>query len=298
MTFTLHAFRDDAPEAQRLAAALGTSTAFVDVHIFPDGETAPRVPPTALTTIVYRSLRDPNTKLVELLLTVDAWRRQGAKQLVLVAPYLPYMRQDAVFRSGEPISQRVITHLLDAAFDRIITVDPHLHRTASLTELFPTCETTRLFGVDALASHYRVSPPRPDTLVVGPDIESGQWVLRIAKALGLEHATLRKDRRGDSDVVIRTPDGLLLATRPVLLVDDICSTGGTLRAAVALLKASGAGPVTVFVTHALANPAAIEDLVRTGADCVLSSDSCPGPTGAVHLADLIAGALKQSITAR
>lgn len=88
----LHAFRDDAAEAQRLADALQVPLAFVDVHTFPDGELVPRVPEPAQTTIVYRSLHRANEKLVELLLAVDAWRRNGAKQLVLVAPYLPCAR--------------------------------------------------------------------------------------------------------------------------------------------------------------------------------------------------------------
>lgn len=294
MNISLHAFRDDAPEAQRLATALGMPLTFVDVHTFPDGETAPCVPVTTPTTLVYRSLHQPNAKFLELLLAVDAWRRNGAKRLVLIAPYLPYMRQDAVFRAGEPISQKVVAHLLDAAFDRIITVDPHLHRTSSLAELFPTCETTCLFGADALARHYRQRPPPASTLVIGPDVESGPWVNRIAGTLGLEYATLRKHRHGDSDVVIDLPDKLSLADRPVLLVDDICSTGGTLHAAISLLKRADAGPITVFVTHALGSANVTDALLRAGAASVLSTDSCPGVTGTVHLAALIAEALPPS----
>lgn len=294
MTIALHAFRDEAAEAQRLANALQTPLAFVDVHTFPDGETAPRVPEPARTTIVYRSLYQPNAKLVELLLAADAWRRNGVEELILVAPYLPYMRQDKTFRTGEPISQRVVARLLDAAFDRVITVDPHLHRTTSLTELFPTCASTHLHGADALVPYLRARALPAATLVIGPDIESDPWARRIAEPLGWDHATFRKVRRGDAEVEIQSASGLPIAGRPILLVDDICSTGGTLRKAMSILQSSGAGPITIFITHMLGDPKVTESLLRAGAAHIISTDSCPGPTSEIHLAILIAQSLKRS----
>ena len=71
-------------------------------------------------------------KLVALLLAVEALRRNGAKRLVLVAPYLCYMRQDIAFQPGEAISQKAIGGLLAGLVDRVITVDAHLHRTPDI----------------------------------------------------------------------------------------------------------------------------------------------------------------------
>jgi ribose-phosphate pyrophosphokinase len=295
MTAVIHAFPDQATEARRLADALGLELGLVDVHEFPDGEIVPRVPVPAETTIVYRSLNRPNVRLVELLLAADAWRSHGAQRLVLVAPYLPYMRQDTAFRIGEPVSQRVVAELLDRAFDRLVTVDPHLHRTPSLAKLFPTCETTHLFGADALVPHLRASRVDAETLVVGPDIESGPWAARIAEPLGLTHTTLCKVRRGDADVDLRPPAGFEPSGRPVLLVDDICSTGGTLLKAVALLKSAGAGPITVFITHAIGGAAATDRLLQAGAAEVIATDSCRGPVSVVHLAGLLAQSLNDIV---
>lgn len=291
MSTVLHAFHDQAAEARRLAAALQVPLAFVDVHTFPDGETLPRIPVPGSTTIVYRSLNRPNAKLVELLLSVDAWRENGAERLILVAPYLPYMRQDIAFRNGEPVSQRVLAGMLGAAFDRIVTVDPHLHRTPSLAALFRRCESTHLFGVDALISHLRTSPLPAETIVVGPDIESDPWTSRIASSLGLDHATFRKVRRGDVEVEIEPPPNLSIAGRPILLVDDICSTGGTLRKTTSILRSSGAGAITIFITHMLGDATVAEGLLQAGAARIISTDSVPGPTSEVHLADLIAQSL-------
>jgi ribose-phosphate pyrophosphokinase len=91
-----------------------------------------RVGPAASTTIIYIPLDQPNDKLLTVLFAAEALRRGGAERLVLVAPYLCYMRQDAAFQKGEAITQRVIGWLLAGLVERVITVDAHLHRTTDL----------------------------------------------------------------------------------------------------------------------------------------------------------------------
>lgn len=295
MSIALHAFEEDRAPAGRLAALLDTPLSLVQTHTFPDGESLPCVPKAMPTTLVYRSLDRPNAKLVELLLAADAWRRIGVHRLVLVAPYLPYMRQDKVFSEGEPVSQRVVAGLLDSAFDRIVTVDPHLHRTKSLASLFNHAECTVVRGGDALIPFLRSSPFAAGSLIVGPDAESEQWARYVAEGLGLRHGVLAKQRRGDRDVVLSVPPGLEVHGAPVLLVDDICSTGATLAAAIRTLKAAGAKTIAVFVTHGLWTDAAIGDLRSAGADWIAASDSCNQPAEEVGLAKVLAAALRNEI---
>jgi ribose-phosphate pyrophosphokinase len=292
MTFVLHAFRDEEAPARRLAEALGSPLAFVETHCFPDGELLPRIPPAAPTTLVYRSLAQPNAKLAELMLAAEAWRRNGVRRLVLIAPYLCYMRQDKSFSPGEPVSQKVIAGLLDAMFDRIVTVDPHLHRTLRLAALFAHAENTHLHGADALDRSLDPIFSQPNLLVIGPDEESAPWTGRIAQRLNADHATLAKHRKGDRDVDLVAPRSLAVNGRAVLLVDDICSSGGTLIAATRLLRAAGASSVSILVTHALCGSEVLRNLAAAGAGRVMSSDSCQHPTNTVPLARLLAGALK------
>ena len=84
---------------------------------------------------MLRGLHQPNDKLVELLIAVPAARARGARQILLVCPYLAYMRQDMAFHPGEAVSQRHVGALLASQVDGLITVDPHLHRIASLDEV-------------------------------------------------------------------------------------------------------------------------------------------------------------------
>lgn len=291
MKAVLHAFDDEAEQAGRLAGALGVELGQVALHGFPDGETLPTVPPVAPTVLVYRSLDRPNPKLMPLLLACDAWRRAGARRLVLVAPYLSYLRQDAVFEPGQSLSRDVLGALLRPWFDRIVTVDPHLHRTADLSARW-NVPVTVLSAAPVLAA---ALPDLHAPLVVGPDEEAGAWAEALAHALDAPHVTFRKQRRGDRDVRLTLPRGLAVDGRPAVLVDDVSSTGVTLERAALSLCAAGASSVDVAVTHALFDGEALARLRRAGARRIVSSDSCRHPTNAAPLARLLAAALTDEL---
>ena len=136
----VYGFPESADGARRLAAALDVPCHIAELHRFPDGESLVRLPQAAEgevgRAVVYRSLNRPNDKLVELTLAASVLRRHGATELCLVAPYMAYMRQDAVFRPGEPVSQTVVGDWLGRLFDRFVCVEPHLHRTHTLDAVF------------------------------------------------------------------------------------------------------------------------------------------------------------------
>jgi len=285
-------FADEAAPARRLAEALEAPLAPVTTHRFPDGEILPRVSaPASPVTVVYRSLDRPDEKLVELLLAADAWRRAGARQLILVAPYFCYLRQDAVFKPGEPLSRDVIAPLIGARFDAVVTVQAHLHRTADLAATLGT-RACNLLAVEPLAA----ALPKYDTppLVIGPDAESAPWAAAWARRLGGESASLRKTRKGDRDVSEELP-AVAIAGRPVVIVDDVASSGRTLERAVALAHGAGAATIDVAVVHALMDEAATRRVRRAGAGRIISTDSVAHPTSAAPLAAILAGAVRQMI---
>jgi len=291
VTAVLQAFEDEAEPARRLAAALGVAFGQVALHRFPDGEALPTVPGAAPTVLIYRSLDRPDPKLMPLLLACDAWRRAGARRLVLVAPYLSYLRQDALFAPGQPLSRDVLGALLGPRFDRFVTVDPHLHRTADLSASWNAAVTV-LSAAPVLASALRdVAEP----LVVGPDEEAGAWASALGRALGAPHVTLRKQRQGDRDVSLTLPEGLDVRGRSTVLVDDVASSGVTLERAAQRLRAAGAASVDVAVTHALFDDAAQVRLERAGVRRIVSSDSCRHGSNGAPLAGLLAAALRREV---
>jgi ribose-phosphate pyrophosphokinase len=285
----LLAFEDEAPLAHELAAALGVALAFIDCHTFPDGETRLRLPPALPPrTVVLRGLQQPNPRLAPLLLAAAGARELGAQHLTLVAPYLAYMRQDMAFTPGEVVSQRHLGHLLAQAFDVVVTVDPHLHRIASLDEVLPGKRGVALSAAPLLGA--AVAQALPHALLLAPDEEAGQWVRAAAMPHGLDHAVCHKVRSGDHDVAVALPDQPV-AGRAVVLLDDVASTGNTLAAAARGALAQGASSVDVVVTHALFVGDALALVHAAGVRHVWSSNCVPHASNVVSVVPLLAAAL-------
>jgi ribose-phosphate pyrophosphokinase len=287
-TVLLH-FDEDQASATRIAQAAGMAHARIERHRFPDGELKLRLPPALPARVVLlRTLNNPNEKLVELLLVARTARTLGATHLTLVAPYLAYMRQDIAFQSGEVVSQRVVGRFLADLFDAVITVDPHLHRVATLTEAVPVAQATVLSGAPLLADLIATHHAQP--LLIGPDEESAQWIAQAAERHGFDFGVCRKIRNGDRDVHIALPD-LNIAGRTVVLLDDVASSGHTLAGAARLLLAAGAASVDVAVTHALFAGDALQVIQQAGVGQVWSTDCITHPSNAVSMAPLIAQTL-------
>jgi ribose-phosphate pyrophosphokinase len=238
---------------------------------------------------LLRGLQRPNHKLAELMIVAPAARELGATHLTLVCPYLAYMRQDMAFQPGEAVSQRHIGQALAAWFDHVITVDPHLHRVATMDEVLPGRRGVALSAAALLGAWAARHASRP--ILLGPDEEAAPWVRRAAQAQGLEHGTCIKQRSGDRDVCVALPD-LPFEGREVVLIDDVASTGRTLAVTAGALLQRGAVAVDVAVTHALFVDDAIGQLTAAGVRHVWSSDSVPHASNVVSLVPLLATALR------
>ncbi|MDQ2102494.1 ribose-phosphate diphosphokinase [Azospirillum isscasi] len=287
----VYGFPESADGAQRLAEALNVPCHIAELHRFPDGESLVRLPEPVERAVVYRSLDRPNDKLVELTLAASVLRRQGAAELCLVAPYMAYMRQDAVFRPGEPVSQTVVGDWLGRLFDRFVCVEPHLHRTHTLDAVFVGRPSVCLSGAGAIAERLRAEGTAADAVIVGPDEEAAPLVEAVAGPLGLAALVGRKERRGDRDVTVTLPAGAPLAGRPVVIVDDVISSGETIFSCARAARAAGASSIRVFGVHALFDTAVSARFAAEGLGVPLSCDGVPHPSNALPLARLIADAL-------
>ncbi len=279
-------------DAMRLAKHLEIAAHEISLHRFPDDELRITVGPAAVTTVIYASLDRPNDKLVALLFAAEALRREGAKRLVLVAPYLCYMRQDAAFQEGQAISQRAIGKLLADTFDRIVTINAHLHRIANIHAVFPGREADDLSAMPAIADTIRSGGYDQETIVVGPDGESRPWVSDLANRLNIDYAVARKVRCGDQAVDIGFENDSMFAGRPVLIVDDIVSSGGTLIACAKVLATAGASKMDAIIIHALFDERLVHKFTCSGIRSVRSTSSIPHPTNAIALDSVLIGALR------
>jgi len=279
--------------AERLASVCGIPAAEVSSHRFPDQELRLTLPwaedqPLPETLVLYRSLDRPNDKLVELLLIARHAQSLGIPRLLLVAPYLAYMRQDIAFNPGEIVSQRIVGQFLAELFDGVITVDPHLHRISHLSEAIPLADAIALSGAPRLAD--LIGQRRQQPLLIGPDAESAQWVELAAARIGCDYAVCSKVRHGDRQVEVSLPV-LDVSGRQVVLMDDVASSGRTLARACEQLLVAGAASVDVAVTHALFAGDALQEIHAAGVGEVWSTDCIAHPSNAIDMSPVLAEAL-------
>ena len=278
----------------QLAAALHCDCSDLQLHRFPDGETLVRIAADVDgdQVVIAASLDHPDGKLLPLAFAADAARETGAERVVLVAPYLAYMRQDVRFHAGEAVTSRTFARLLSSTFDALVTVDPHLHRWNSLSQIY--------------AIHSRIVPSAPaiaawiaqnvsEPLVVGPDAESEQWIAEVARLADAPDTVLEKERRGDRDVAVRLRDELVGETRSPVLVDDIVSTGQTLIAAAQALRSTGLrDPIAVGV-HVLADAPELDSIRAAGIPLLVSCDTVEHPTNHISLVPELARAVRAEL---
>lgn len=281
--------------AAALAAQGGWRLGEMETRRFPDGESYVRVLSDVRGSIVeiVCTLTRPDGAFLPLVFAADAVRDLGATEVNLVAPYLAYMRQDRRFKPGEAVTSRSFARLVSTAFDRLTTIDPHLHRYRSLSELYSIGGQV-LHAASVLADW--IAAKVRDPLIIGPDEESEQWVSAVAGRVGAPHVVLRKIRHGDRDVEIVVPDLSGFGGRRPVLIDDIASSGRTMiEAARQLLRRGLDRPVCAVVHGVFADDA--YDRLSAVAERIVSTDSIPHRSNAIALAPLVADAITRNLDA-
>jgi ribose-phosphate pyrophosphokinase len=283
--------------ARDLAAALGAEPGRIEQRRFPDGESYVRFdsPVAGRAVLLLAALDRPDEKFLPLVFAASTARELGAASVGLIAPYLPYMRQDARFRPGEGVTSAYFARALSAAVDWLVTVDPHLHRRKSLAEIY-TVPALALHTAPLLAQWIAGAVDRP--MLIGPDVESKQWVAAVARTAGAPSLVLEKTRRGDRDVAVSVPDVERWRAYTPVLVDDIVSTGRTLIETVGHLQRAGLRPPVCVAVHAVFAGNAYEDLKAAGVARVVTTDTLPHETNAIEVAPLLAEGVRAIAASR
>jgi ribose-phosphate pyrophosphokinase len=232
----------------QLARLAGGELTILEARNFPDGETYLRFAGDleGRDLILVCTLDRPDAKIPALFFAAEAARELGARRIGLVAPYLCYMRQDKRFLPGEAITSRSFAAWLSRSFDWLVTVDPHLHRHRTLAEIY-SIPARALSAAPLVGDWIKKNVRQP--FLIGPDVESRQWVEAVAAACGAPWTVMEKTRLGDRTVQEKVSSIPLLAGRIPVLLDDIASSGATLLEAARLLPVSGS--ITAVAIHAL-----------------------------------------------
>ncbi|RWB96339.1 MAG: ribose-phosphate pyrophosphokinase [Mesorhizobium sp.] len=277
-----------------LAGEIEGEIGVMDVRSFPDEETYLRFNTDLRnrSVVLVCTLDRPDAKFLALAFAAATARELGARRVGLVAPYLAYMRQDKRFNPGEAVTSVAFARLLSAEIDWLATVDPHLHRYPSLGAIYPI-PTRTAHAAPLLAAWIRSKVERP--LLIGPDIESEQWVAAVAGMVGAPYRVLRKERRGDRDVKISVPDLHLLSDRVPVLIDDIVSSGRTMMETARHLREQHLPPVVCLAVHALLSAESFRNL-KDITSAIVTTNAVPHPSNAIDLTPIIAEAVGELMT--
>ena len=292
MTLLFH-FPEDEALAFELAHGLGWQQGVLKFHEFPDGEISLRIMSAIKNPDVYllANLHHPNEKLIKLIFFADTVRAAGAKTVTLIAPYLSYMRLDEVSSPGEGLTSRYFAQLIGHYFDRLITVDPHLHRYRNLSELY-AIKTDVVHAAPAIANWVWRNVENP--LIIGPDEESEQWIKVIAHEAKLPHIVFKKKRYGDATVSISAPLMAEYRDHTPVMIDDIISTASTMIQGVKVLQSSGMKKPVCVGIHAVFAEGAQNNLLAAGVEEIVTCNTIPHPTNAINLSSLIIELLQQN----
>ena len=272
-----------------LAAALAGYRGTVESRRFPDRERYLRLDDdvAGASVVIAASLRDPDPQLATLLFLADVARDLGAVRVGLAAPYLAYLRQDRRFREGEAVTSRTFARVISGGFDWLATIDPHLHRYASLDEVYAIPSAVAHAAADLSAW---IRDHVQDPIVIGPDSESAQWAEEVANGAQAPVAVLAKTRHGDRDVEIDVV-GTQVGTRTPVLVDDIISSAKTMAVASRELQRRGARPPICLGVHAVFAEGAEQALRSAGVAGVFTANTVAHPTNRIDLVPCFARAL-------
>ncbi|MFT4983242.1 MAG: ribose-phosphate pyrophosphokinase [Flavobacterium sp.] len=258
----------------------------VEIRSFPDGETYVRIVSDVKDKKVFLvcTLDQPDTKLLPLYFLAKTAKEFGAKNICLIAPYLAYMRQDKAFNRGESVTSTHFANLISEFVDTLITIDPHLHRRSSLSEIYsiPTTVSHAANSISTWIKHHIDKP-----ILIGPDSESEQWVAEVAKNANAPYMILTKVRYSDRDVEVSIPHVAKYKDFVPVLVDDIISTGRTMIETIGHLNNAGMKPPICIGVHAVFAENAFQEIKDAGAMEIITCNTIPHKSNTIDISDLL-----------
>jgi ribose-phosphate pyrophosphokinase len=253
---------------ERLSQELNLPFIDFEDKVFADGEVRPRLAKEekadeAILIIQKKQGENINAYLIKYLLLLKKIRSFSQKTIALM-PYLPYARQDSVFREGEPLSSLYIAELIERNADAFVTCNMHEHR-KKIGDLFKIPAYNIFLFEDMVEKFKEFSPST--SVVVGPDKEANAFVDNFCKNFPASKLIFGKQRdreTGKVDFIYPQNAEKILEGKDVIIVDDIVSTGGTILEVAKIIKQFQIKTINFAFIHSIFGDEVINQLAVTG----------------------------------
>jgi ribose-phosphate pyrophosphokinase len=274
-----------------LATKLGLGILKSEFKVFPDGESkfTSEEKVSGKTVFVVQSTYPPvDQHLFQLLLMSHQLSQEGAK-VVAVVPYLAYARQDKEFLPGEGVTLGMVAHLMrSAGVRRLVTVDIHSAEGMSLFSI-PVYSVS---AIPTLAGYAKENLGLNEVAVISPDFGASKRTEAFSALYGAKYFQLSKSRDRKTGEVSMKEAALDVKGKDVVIVDDIISTGGTVKAAAEKVLSQGASSAVAICTHGLFIGDAVRKLQDAGVKKIVGANTVPGEFSVVDISDALASHLK------
>ena len=220
--------------------------------------------------VVLGSITPPDGKLMSALLLAHTLRKEGAKELTAVFPYLAYSRQDKI-KPHQSLAAAWTGALARASgFDRMITIDLH---SRDAERLFPiplnSLSPAAIFA--AALNQYQLA----GATLIAPDEGAIARCEAIRAAAGLPSAAIPYFEKRRLKTRIQHTRFVGEAGVQAVLVDDILDTGATLVSACQRLLSTGVEDIQIMITHGLFTGKEWEGLWELGVSRIFCTDTVP-----------------------
>lgn len=218
----------------------------VDFSTFPDGTSAFRFCPSLYKSSYYiRWLYDNDSECMQLWYLVHHIKSSGKYNLYLELPYIPNARMDRVRGADEVFTLKWFAQFINSlGFDSVIVLDPHSNVSMALIDNVKSMDVRHYinYAIQWMDSHHM------NPILCYPDEGAAK---RYSKLIDKDYVACIKcrDWRTGKIESLKLTDPEKVVGRNVLIVDDICSRGGTFTYTAKELKEAGAGDVMLYVTH-------------------------------------------------
>ena len=258
--------------AEKIAQRFGEPLGKVNIQRFSDGEIGVEFQESIRGQFVFliQSTFSPTDNLMELLLMIDAAKRASAYKVIAVIPYYGYARQDRKDRPRVAIGSKLVANMLTAAgADRVVTMDLHAPQIQGYFDI-----PVDHLDSSAIFIPYIESLNLANLTFAAPDVGSANRIREVASYFEVEMVICDKHRKRANEIASMVVIGDVV-DRDIILLDDICDTGGTLAKSAGLMKEKGARSVRAFCTHPVLSGNAYETIDKSAMEELVVCDTIP-----------------------
>lgn len=258
--------------AEKIATKFGEPLGKVNIQRFSDGEIGVEFKESirGKTVFLIQSTFAPSDNMMELLLMIDAAKRASAYKVNVVMPYYGYARQDRKDRPRVAIGSKLLANMITAAgADRIITMDLHAPQIQGYFDI-----PVDHLDSSAIFIPYIESLQLENLTFAAPDVGSANRIREVASFFECEMVICDKHRKRANEIASMVVIGDV-TDRDIVLIDDICDTGGTLTKSAGLMIEKGARSVRAFCTHPVLSGNAYENIQNSVLNELVVCDTIP-----------------------